>query len=100
MKALGAEVIEEQLHPEHFGNAQCVLAAQNQPPFKLVWDGKQGVGFLQVKNTVGVWTDIGPCVSGTDNQSLAFAGLIATAKELIGGHADVMQNGGSKACPL
>ena len=84
---LGASVTDEYLHPEHFGSAYCVFGGGNQSHFRLVWDGKEGYGFLQSEKSTGLWKDIGPHVSGTSSQNSKFAELLSIARGLI--HGDV-----------
>lgn len=84
---LGAICVEEHLHPESFGSAYCRFK-HGDNEFRLVWDGKEGYGFLQVPNGSGDWSDIGPYVSGVSNpQAPKFASFVQTAKALVHGSA-------------
>lgn len=89
IKELGAPVTEEHLHPEAFGSAYCVFEGENHSHFRLVWDGKDGYGFLQSAKSAGLWEDIGPYVSGTSSQNSKLAELLSIAKGLLHGNVSV-----------
>lgn len=83
IQKLGASVIDEHLHPENFGSAYCIFGGGNPSHFRLVWDGKEGYGFLQSEKSAGLWKDIGPYISDTSSQSSKFAELLSIAKGLL-----------------
>lgn len=86
IKSLGATVAEEHLQPEFFGSAYCVFNANQNSQFRLVWDGKEGYGFLQSATSPEHWQDISPHVSGVSNpQAPKFVELLSIAKALING---------------
>lgn len=87
IKELGASVTEEHLHPEAFVSTYCIFEGANHSHFRLVWDGKEGYGFLQSAKSADFWEDIGPYVSGTSSQNSKFAELLSIAKGLL--HANV-----------
>lgn len=89
IKELGALVTEENLHPEAFGSAYCIFEGANHSHFRLVWDGKEDYGFLQLAKSAGLWEDIGPYVSGTSGQNSKFAELLSIAKGLLHASASV-----------
>lgn len=87
---LGAAVIEEHLHPEVFGSAYCIFAGHNGTQFRLVWDGKEGYGFLQSAKSPDLWEDIGPYVAGVSNpKAPKFVELLSIAKVLAHGKVTV-----------
>ena len=47
----------EQLNPDVFGSAFCIFKKENEKSFRLVWDGKDGWGFIQVPEKRG-WKDL------------------------------------------
>lgn len=83
---LGAVCVEEHLHPEAFGSAHCLFKC-GDGEFRLVWDGKEGYGFLQIpSDRPGGWSDVGPYVSGVSNpKATKFALFLQTAKALVHG---------------
>ncbi len=84
VQGLGIEATEEELHPDVFGSAYCVFDSGCHPVFRLVWDGKDGIGFLQIRNSVGTWADTGPEVpEGAGPSSPQFSELIAVAKSMV-----------------
>jgi hypothetical protein len=87
IKELGAPVTEEHLHPEVFGSAYCVFEGKNHSHFRLVWDGKEGYGFLQSAKSVGLWQEVGPHVSGTSGNNSKLTELLSIAKGLLRGDA-------------
>ncbi|TXI47536.1 hypothetical protein [Methylophilus sp.] len=91
IKSLGATVAEEHLQPEFFGgSAYCVFNANQGSQFRLVWDGKEGYGFLQSATSPEQWQDIGPHLSGVANpQAPKFVELLSIAKALINGTTTV-----------
>lgn len=89
IQKLGASVTEEHLHPEVFGSAYCIFEGENHSHFRLVWDGKEGYGFLQSKKPAGLWEDIGPHVSGTSGDNSKFVELLSIAKVLVHGNVPV-----------
>jgi len=85
VRGAGGSLVEEHLHPEAFGSAYAVFAGHG-PRFRLVWDGKESYGLLQVETTSGQWKDQGPLVrerlGGNFSEMPAF---LATAERLIAG---------------
>lgn len=86
IQELGASVIEERLHPEAFSSAYCIFEGENRSHFRLVWDGKEGYGFLQSAKSAGLWQDVGPHVSGTSSSNSKFSELLSIAKGLLHGN--------------
>jgi hypothetical protein len=86
IKELGASVIEERLHPEVFGSAYCVFEGENRSRFRLVWEGKEGYGFLQSPQSAGLWHDVGPQVSGTSSSNSKLSELLSIVKGLLHGN--------------
>jgi hypothetical protein len=90
IKTLGASVVEEHLHPESFGSAYCIFEGSDGLRFRLVWDGKEGYGFLQSLKQNNTWQDAGPFVSGVSNPlSPKFVALLAVAETFVRGHAAI-----------
>ncbi|WP_024930068.1 hypothetical protein [Methylophilus sp. OH31] len=87
IQELGASVTEEQMQPEIFGSAYCVFEGTNHTSFRLVWDGKEGYGFLQSAKSAGLWQDVGPHVSGTSRSNSKFSELLSIAKGLLHSNA-------------
>lgn len=83
IQELGAEVVEEHFHPEAFGSAYCIFERTSPVSFRLVWDGKEGYGFLQVEKSNGAWEEIGPHVSTGSSTNPKFIELIAIVKRLL-----------------
>ena len=87
VQGLGIEATTEELHPDVFGSAYCVFDSGTDPTFRLVWDGKDGIGSLQVQDSAGSWTDTGPYVpEGAGPGSPQFSALLAVAKSMIVPH--------------
>lgn len=61
VRGAGGTLVEEHLDPEAFGSAYAVFAGRG-PRFRLVWDGKESYGLLQVESAPGQWKDQGPLV--------------------------------------
>jgi len=87
---LGASLIEEHLHPESFGSAYAVLQGIGGQRFRLIWDGKEGYGFLESSGPGDTWHDLPQRVYGTSSiQSRQVAELLSAAKVLINGSVAV-----------
>jgi len=87
VQGLGIEATAEELHPDVFGSAYCVFGAGTNPSFRLVWDGKDGFGILQIQDSVGTWIDIGPFVpEGAGPHSPQFSELLFVAKSMVVPH--------------
>jgi len=89
IQKLGASVTEEHLHPEVFGSAYCIFEGENHSHIRLVWDGKEGYGFLQSEKSPGLWESIGPHVSDTSSHNSKLVELLAIAKGLLHGNVPV-----------
>lgn len=81
----GGVLVEEHLSPESFGSAYAIFSGQGAR-FRLVWDGKEGYGLLQVEAHAGDWIDQGPLVrerlGGNFSDMPAF---LDTAERLVSG---------------
>ena len=53
----GYIVDDEELNPDVFGSAYCIFKQKNGKSFRLIWDGKDGWGYIQVPDNVG-WKDL------------------------------------------
>jgi hypothetical protein len=62
VRGVGGTLIEEHLNPEVFGSAYAVFSGRSGGKFRLVWDGKESCGLLQVLATPEEWKDEGPIV--------------------------------------
>ena len=58
----GATLVEEKFEPEAFGSVCACFSAWNGTQFRLVWDGKENVGFLQSLDATGTWQNEAPFV--------------------------------------
>lgn len=68
----------------------CIFAGHNGTQFRLVWDGKEGYGFLQSSKALNLWEDIGTYVSGVSNpKAPKFVELLSIAKGLTHGNVTV-----------
>jgi hypothetical protein len=61
VKGTGAILIEEHLNPDVFGSAYAVFSCGNDGRFRLVWDGRDGCGFLQ-GSADSQWKAVGPVI--------------------------------------
>lgn len=83
--AAGLELLSEELHPDDFGSALALFRGKNDRNFRLVWDGKDGCGFLQVQLESGGWENRPPFVSECFSEnSQALKELLAAARRLGG----------------
>lgn len=77
--------MEEHLSPEMFASAYAIFSGQGKR-LRLVWDGKEGYGLLQVETAAGEWIDQGPLVrerfGGNFSNLPAF---LATTERLVSG---------------
>jgi len=66
VEELGFTPKEEELHPEVFGSAWVIYATQSAQ-LRLVWDGKDGVGFLECRShATGKWEAISEIMTEGD----------------------------------
>lgn len=72
VRGTGANLVEERLSPDVFGSAYSVFSNPNGGRLRLVWDGKDGCGFLQRSCAGSEWETIGPIVheGGIEDASL------------------------------
>ena len=56
LRELGAEPASEDLRPDVFGSYMATYA-NGDSPIRLVWDGKDGWGFVQ-QHRGGSWADV------------------------------------------
>jgi hypothetical protein len=90
IKNLGAVLVEEHLQPEIFGSAYCIFEGLNGARFRLVWDGKEGYGFLQSAKSTNQWEDVGPYVFDASNvQSSKLVALLSVAQSFVYGSTSV-----------
>lgn len=61
----GAKLSEEDLRPDHFGSYRSIYV-RGENKARLVWDGKEGWGFLQRPDPGGKWGQVGPLVTEGD----------------------------------
>ena len=47
----------EELHPNVFGSAFCVFS-RGKRKFRVIWDGKDGCGVVQVLSAPNSWSDL------------------------------------------
>jgi len=71
VKSAGSTLVEEHLHPESFGSAYAVFVGHAGAKFRVVWDGKEGCGFLQAESPNQEWKDTGPYVRERLGQSFS-----------------------------
>ena len=84
---LGISPSLEELHPDDFGNAFCIFDVGVETPFRLIWDGKDGCGFLQTPDGSGGWSDAGPFLpEGAYPGSDQFQAFVSKAYSLAFGH--------------
>ncbi|MFO7690717.1 MAG: hypothetical protein R6W83_09240 [Cryobacterium sp.] len=86
VRGTGATLVEEHLHPEAFGSAYGVFVGRAGARFRLVWDGKEGLGFLQLLVAPDEWKNQGPTVR--ERVGSKFSNLpqfLATAESLAEG---------------
>lgn len=57
LRDLGTELTSEDLHPDVFGSYTATYSNGGHP-FRLIWDGKDGWGFVQQHHADGGWTDV------------------------------------------
>lgn len=85
VRGAGGTLMEEHLNPEAFGYAYAIFSGRG-PQFRLVWDGKESYGLLQVETASGQWKDKGPLVrerfGGNFSDMPAF---LAMAERLVAG---------------
>lgn len=62
VKSTSATLVEEHLNPDVFGSAYAVFSSAQGGYFRLVWDGKDGCGFLQSYRGGSHWEATGPVV--------------------------------------
>lgn len=66
---MGAEVTSEDLRPDVFGS--CVATYANSgKPIRLVWDGKDGCGFVQQHRLGDDWADATDFLTEGDLESV------------------------------
>ena len=83
IKRAGATLLAEHLSPEHFGSAYCTFEGRTGMRFRLVWDGKEGYGFLETPAKGGSWSYTQPFVSDVSNPKVGkFAELLSLAQSL------------------
>lgn len=56
LNEVGAELTSEDLRPDVFGSFTATYANHGRP-IRLIWDGKDGCGFVQQQIPGGDWTD-------------------------------------------
>ncbi len=77
--------MEEHLNPKAFGSAYAVFAGRGSR-FRLVWDGKESYGLLQVETAPDQWKDQGPLVRERLGGNFCdMPAFLATAERLITG---------------
>lgn len=85
VRGAGGTLVEEHLNPEAFGSAYAVFAGRGRR-FRLVWDGKESNGLLQVESASGQWEDRGPLVRERGGGSFSeMPTFLATVECLVGG---------------
>ncbi|MFM2112925.1 MAG: hypothetical protein RLZZ271_1585 [Pseudomonadota bacterium] len=86
VEKLGAVCLKEQIYPEFFGGSAHCLFEANDCEFRLVWDGKEEYGFLEVPDASGGWVVAGPFVNDVSSpKGTKFVEFIETAKRLVSG---------------
>ena len=89
VRGAGGSLVEEHLHPEAFGSAYAVFAGRG-PRFRLVWDGKESYGSLQVERTSDQWKDQGPLVRERVGGSFSdMPAFLATVARLVAGTEEI-----------
>lgn len=79
----GLTVVQEQRHPEAFGSAWAVFEARGRK-VRLVWDGKDGWGFVQTEGAdPGEWIDHGPRVTRDDLASARGSSGVAAFRAAV-----------------
>jgi hypothetical protein len=57
LQDLGAELAYEEPYPDLFGSFVATYSNGGNP-IRLVWDGKEGWGFVQQHRSASVWADV------------------------------------------
>lgn len=83
VKGTGAILIEEQLSPDVFGSAYAVFSCGNDGRFRLVWDGKDGCGFLQGSAAGSQWEAVGPVIPEGHIESVSLISAFLKACEAL-----------------
>ena len=85
VRGAGGTLVEEHLCPDAFCSAYAVFAGCG-PRFRLVWDGKENYGLLQVQSAPGQWKDRGPLVRERVGESFSdMPAFLATVGRLVAG---------------
>lgn len=80
----GASLVEEHLNPDVFGSAYAVFQGKHGASFRLVWDGKDGCGFLETTAPGKGWVTVGPIIAeGALSDTLLIASFQAAATTLV-----------------
>jgi hypothetical protein len=66
---MGAELISEDLRPDDFGS-YIASYANRDSPIRLVWDGKDGCGFVQQYRSGEGWVDATDFLTEGDLESI------------------------------
>jgi hypothetical protein len=59
---------QEQLNPDVFGSAYCIYKHQNGTSLRLIWDGKDGWGYIQIHDN-NDWKDVSVYITEGDIES-------------------------------
>jgi hypothetical protein len=66
VEALGAKLVERDYRADAFGSG-VVVFSMNERSLRLVWDGRDGWGFFQVRSPVsGEWIEASPVLTEGD----------------------------------
>jgi hypothetical protein len=81
----GGKLAEEQFNPDPAGTAQAVFVGRSSARYRLLWDGRQQRGRLQVQVEAAQWQDRGPEVHKPARANFSnLHEFLATAERLAG----------------
>ena len=70
VESLGAKLVERDHRADHFGSGVAVYS-RNDRSLRIVWDGREGQGYLQVRSpNSSEWREGSPVLTAGDLESV------------------------------